>query len=179
METEEILKRCITVLKEGGTLLYPTDTIWGIGCDAGNASAVEKIYAIKQRDRSKSMLVLMSSCEIVPERRESRPTTYIVEARRVGAALAENLVAADGTIGIRVPRHEFCQRLLRAWGKPIVSTSANFSGEASPKSHSDISEKLKESIDYCVPALPEYESHETQSSRIIKRMSDGTEIVIR
>ena len=176
---EEIIEKAVEVLRAGGTILYPTDTIWGIGCDAANAEAIEKIYQIKRRDHSKSMLVLAEKAvHWEPEPGIKRPTTYIIDAAESGLDLAPNLTAQDGTIGVRVPRHEFCQKLLHRLGKAIVSTSANFSGEASPQKYEDISERLKASVDYCVPPLPAFESGETQGSRIIKITPEGV-IIIR
>ena len=142
----------LDTLRRGGTILYPTDTVWGLGCDATNADAIEKIYRIKQRDHAKSMLLLCAGEEMVrryvPAPSEDalqlllhsdRPTTVIFP-HAVG--LADNLTAADGSIAIRVPRAnagvtdsrgaEFCHELLLAWDRPIVSTSANLSGEPSP-----------------------------------------------
>ena len=183
----------ISIVKEtivsGGTLLYPTDTIWGIGCDATNADAVEKIYAVKQRDHSKSMLVLCSDIEMVERfvgevsemvreelMSEDRPTTVIMP---VGADLmAGNLKAADGTIGVRIPRMDFCQRMLGAFGRPVVSTSANLSGQPSPNCFAQIDESIKKAVDYVVPAEYEIASN-GQASRIVKFDADGAVTVIR
>lgn len=179
----------VDVLSEGGTLLYPTDTIWGIGCDATNAAAVEKIYSIKKRDHSKSMLILCEDVAMV-ERFVSpvgdavrsllldgeRPTTVIMPLAQNG--LACNLAAADGTIGVRIPRMDFCQSLLHALGRPIVSTSANLSGRPSPSCFSDIDASVKESVDCCVPAVFEV-AKGAASSRIVKLQPDGTVAVIR
>ena len=124
----------VSALESGGIILYPTDTIWGIGCDATKGDAVEKIYSIKHRDHSKSMLILCANLAMVERyvgRVEGaaksllldseRPTTVILPVE--GEGLADNLIASDGTIGVRVPRMDFCQRLLQSFGKPIVSTS--------------------------------------------------------
>ena len=182
------LEPILNTLHQGGTILYPTDTIWGIGCDASNADAIEKIYQIKQRDHSKSMLILCAGkAQAMLQEWESllqpyfsgRPTTFIIPAEKLPFRLAENLLAADGTIGIRFPQHDFCQKLLNAFGKPIVSTSANFSGEPSPQHYEDISDKLKSKIDYCVPPLPEFESGEINGSRILKILPEGGVQVIR
>lgn len=177
---EEIIKKAVEVMREGGVILYPTDTIWGIGCDAANAEAVEKIYRIKERDHNKSMLILVAEQPegITLPTIDSRPTTYIVPAQRLPYPLAENLIAQDGTIGFRIPRHDFCQRLIAALGSPIVSTSANFSGKPSPRSFEEIDERLKEEMGYCVPPMPAFESGEKQGSRIIKITPEGV-IVIR
>ncbi len=179
----------VASLMDGKTLLYPTDTIWGIGCDATNAAAVEKIYALKQRDHSKSMLVLCADIGMV-ERFVApvddtvrhllldgeRPTTVILPLSR--GLLAPNLTAADGTIGVRIPRMAFCLSLLKEFGRPIVSTSANLSGQPSPSCFADISDALLEAVDCCVPSR--YEEHTgSVSSRILKPQPDGTIAVLR
>ena len=182
MNHEEVIQQTVEALRRGGTILYPTDTIWGIGCDARNAEAVERLYAIKERDRSKSMLLLVESGKWKVESAE-RPTTYILPRERwqpvLGDVVAPNLPAEDGTLGIRVPNHAFCQEVMRRLGAPLVSTSANLSGRPSPQSYSEIEETLKQRVDYRVPPLPEFESHETRGSRIVKIAADGTETVIR
>lgn len=185
------IEAALQALRSGLTLLYPTDTIWGIGCDATDPAAVEKIYQIKQRDHSKSMLLLMADEAMLrryipqPEPRAlellltpDRPTTVIFP---LGAptALAENLPASDHSVGIRIPRHDFCQQLLHLFGKPIVSTSANFSGEPSPASYDEISDRLKERIDCLVPDRPEYRSGNSQGSRIVKVSPTGEILTIR
>jgi len=189
MKEIDVLDAVVATLTKGNTLLYPTDTIWGIGCDAANADAVEKIYALKHRDHSKSMLILCSDIAMVErfvgevdERvgellcASERPTTVIMPLRR--SLLAHNLVAADGTIGVRIPKMDFCQRMLARFGRPVVSTSANLSGCPSPASYAEIDDMLRQSVDYCVP--PEYEEKTAgQSSRIVKLLSDGSVSVIR
>ena len=197
MNTEEAIQQTMEVLRRGGVILYPTDTIWGIGCDARNADAVERLYAIKERDHTKSMLVLIRS-EVRCRKSEAnlrpptsdlqpptspRPTTYILPRERwkplLGDCVAANLPAADGTLGIRVPDHGFCQEVMRRLGAPLVSTSANLSGRPSPRTYNEIEEELRRRVDYCVPPLPAFESHETRGSRIVKIDSDGRETVIR
>jgi len=180
--TSEIIEQTIEVLKKGGTLLYPTDTIWGIGCDARNATAVEKLYAIKERDHSKSMIVLVESGKWKVES-EDRPTTYILSEKlwrpMLGDAIADNLAAADGSLGIRIPQHAFCQEVIHRLGAPLVSTSANLSGRPSPKNYEEIEEELKRRVDFCVPPLPELLSTETRGSRIVKLLPDGTTTILR
>jgi len=152
-----------SVLKSGGIILYPTDTIWGIGCDATNPAAVDKIYKLKQRSDSKSMIVLVdvpgripSYVNDVPEIAwdlidlADKPLTVIFQNAK---NLAPNLVAQDGSVGIRVVKHDFCQRLIQRFGKPIVSTSANISGQPSPKSYSEIAVEIKDGVDYIVPEV--------------------------
>lgn len=179
----------IQTLNNGGTLLYPTDTIWGLGCDATQPSAVEKIYAIKRRDHSKSMLILCGDMAMVehfvgmPAEEAarllvdpSRPTTVIMPLQQ--HLLASNLAASDGTIGVRIPRNDFCHALLARFGRPIVSTSANFSGRRSPAGYADIEEALKRAVDYAMP--PECGTLSGgMASRIVKVMSDGSISVLR
>lgn len=157
--TEE-LNKAISTLRAGGIILYPTDTIWGIGCDATNPDAVAKIYKLKQREDSKSMLVLIDKAGRIPSyvaempdlawdliELTGKPLTIIYQK---GKNLAENLIAQDGTIGIRVVNHEFCNRLIGRFGRPIVSTSANISGRPSPKSFYDISKEIKDNVDLII-----------------------------
>lgn len=176
------------IILEGGIILYPTDTIWGIGCDATNREAVEQIYSIKQRKDSKSMLVLVNGLpmlethlELVPGETGQildaamKPTTIIYPGAR---NLARNLVAADGSVGIRITGDEFCRKLIELTGKAIVSTSANISGEPSPQLFNQISPELKEEVDYVVnwrqqenvPAIP---------SAVIKLEENGTITTLR
>ncbi len=184
----EIIEQTVGVLRKGKTLLYPTDTIWGIGCDARNSEAVEKLYAIKERDHTKSMLVLVENLNnlnipnhlITPT---DRPTTYILPEElwrpMLGDGIADNLAAADGSLGVRVPRHTFCQEVIRQLGAPLVSTSANLSGRPSPQRYEEIEEELKQRVDFCVPPLPELLSAETRGSRIVKLLPDGTTAILR
>ena len=179
---EHIIQQTVEALRLGKTVLYPTDTIWGIGCDARNAEAVDRLYAIKERDRSKSMLVLVESGRWKVES-GGRPTTFILPRAvwqgEMYLEVAANLPADDGTLGVRVPGHRFCQEVLRRLGAPLVSTSANLSGRPSPQSYSDIEEELKRRVDFCVPPLPEFLSGERYGSRIVKVEADGRETVIR
>ncbi|NLO02429.1 MAG: threonylcarbamoyl-AMP synthase, partial [Bacteroidales bacterium] len=156
----EDLNKALEVLRKGGVILYPTDTVWGIGCDATNQEAVERIYAIKERDDSKSMLVLMENPALleryvnnVPDiawdlvEISATPLTVIYpEAKN----LAPNLISKDGSIGIRFTKEEFTTRLLQKFRKPVVSTSANISSEKTPSSFDEISEKIKAAVDYIV-----------------------------
>lgn len=179
----------VKALAQGETILYPTDTIWGLGCDATNADAVDKIYALKQRDHSKSMLILCADIEMVCRfvspvgndvrdllLYEERPTTVIIPLKE--SLLAGNLSAADGTIGVRIPQMDFCQQLLRCFGKPVVSTSANFSGQPSPASYDDIDPELINKVGFAVPRSME-EHTGGRSSRILKVGSDGDVTVLR
>lgn len=154
------IKQTIEILRNGGIILYPTDTIWGIGCDATNPEAVAKIYKLKQRENSKSMIVLVDKVGRIPSyisempdlawdlvELSDKPLTIIYPKAK---NLASNLVAADGSIGIRVANHEFCSKLIGRFGKPIVSTSANISGKSFPKSFHDIDDAIKDNVDHIV-----------------------------
>lgn len=154
------IHNALEVLRNGGVILYPTDTIWGIGCDATNAEAVKRIYRIKEREDSKSMLVLVHAETMLPAyvgeipevawellEASTEPMTIIYSG---GRNLAPNLVSADGTIGIRVTSDEFCRTLISKFRKPIVSTSANISGQPSPGNFAEIDPALYDKVDYVV-----------------------------
>ena len=175
-------------MREGGVILYPTDTIWGIGCDATNEDAVRRVYEIKQRQDSKAMLVLVdSSVKVdfyvrdVPEVAwdlidlADKPLTIIYSDAR---NLAANLLAEDGSVGIRVTNEEFSKRLCQQFRKAIVSTSANISGQPSPKNFSEISEEVKSAVDYIVGYRQEEMSNPKPSS-IIKLGKGGVIKIIR
>ncbi|WP_321280128.1 L-threonylcarbamoyladenylate synthase [Marinifilum fragile] len=180
------INKALEVLKSGGVILYPTDTIWGIGCDATNADAVKRVYEIKQREDCKAMLVLMenpnrlnSYVDEVPEiawdliEANDKPMTLIYPGAK---NLAPNLINSDGTIGIRITNEEFTQNLIQRFKKPIVSTSANISGDPSPANFSEINEELKELVDYVV----EYrqDDFEKASASSIIKIGVGGEIQI-
>ena len=184
---EDIKKAC-QVMREGGVILYPTDTIWGIGCDATNEDAVRRVYEIKQRQDSKAMLVLVdSSVKVdfyvrdVPEVAwdlidlADKPLTIIYSGAR---NLAANLLAEDGSVGIRVTNEDFSKRLCQQFRKAIVSTSANISGQPSPKNFSEISEEVKSAVDYIVGYRQEEISNPKPSS-IIKLDKGGVIKIIR
>ena len=149
------IKNALELLKSGGTILYPTDTIWGIGCDATNTDSVEKIYTIKKRKESKALISLVAnatqlkelSSKIPKEGLNENPTTIIYNQV---TGLANNLLAQDGSVGIRIVQDKFCKELIKVFGKPIVATSANISGEHSPINFSEISEEIKNNVDYIV-----------------------------
>lgn len=195
----EEIQKALEVLRRGGVILYPTDTVWGIGCDATNPEAVAKVYAIKNREDSKSLVLLASDmdmiCRYVKEVPEmaiqlvevnDKPMTIIYPGAVVGEkgsaqsnhVLAYNAVAEDGTVGIRVPMMEFCQQLVSRFGRPIVSTSANISGQATPKKFSEISDDIKSAVDMTVD--PTLERGATgKSSSIIKVGLDYSIEIIR
>ena len=182
------IKKAIEVLKNGGVILYPTDTIWGIGCDATNPEAVARIYKIKQREDSKSMLVLMENPALleryvndVPEiawdlvEISTTPLTVIYPGAK---NLANNLIAEDGSIGIRFTKEEFTTKLLQRFRRPIVSTSANISGQKSPAFFDEISEEIKSQVDYIVEYRQD-DVNPAQPSSIIKLWPGGRIDIIR
>ena len=196
----EEIQKALEVLRGGGVILYPTDTVWGIGCDATDPEAVAKIYAIKNREDSKSLVLLASDmdmiCRYVKEVPEmavqlvevnDKPMTIIYPGAVAGEkgcmnadrrALAFNTVAEDGTVGIRIPMMDFCQTLVAKFGRPIVSTSANVSGEATPKKFAEISEQIRNAVDHIVD--PSLEKGATgHSSSIIKVGLDYSIEIIR
>jgi len=154
------IEHAVSILKQGGIILYPTDTIWGIGCDATNNQAVERIYQIKKRTDQRSMLVLVDRIDMIYRYVESVPSMAL-ELLKItdhpltiiypnAQNLAPNLVAADGSIGIRICKAPLCQRLIRIFGKPIVSTSANTSGLPAPLSDSEIEPYIREAVDHII-----------------------------
>lgn len=175
------------LLQEGKVIVYPTDTVWGIGCDATDNTAVAKVYQVKQREESKSLIILVDSFEMlsnyiefIPEavqevlKNASKPTTIIYK-NPIG--LAENCIAIDNTIAIRIVQNDFCIQLIKEFGKPIVSTSANISGEPTPMSFSEISNSILDSVDYVVNL--QREKIATASSRILRITDDHQVEVIR
>ena len=181
---EEVRKAC-EILKNGGIILYPTDTIWGIGCDATNEAAVKQVYELKRREDSKAMLVLLddvgklASYVEVPDvayellEVSDKPMTIIYPNAK---NLAKNLIAQDRTIGIRITSEAFTKALLYRFRKPIVSTSANISGESSPKCFAEISDAVKSAVDYVVDFRQEETSNPAPSSII--KLGVGGEIQI-
>ena len=182
------IRNALEVLRKGGVILYPTDTIWGLGCDAINAEAVQRIYEIKKRHDSKSMLVLLenpnlilSYIEEMPEvawdliELAEKPTTIIYDKAK---NLAKNLVADDGSIGIRISNEAFTQQLIQKFRKPLVSTSANISGSPSPQNFAEISDEIKSQVDYIVAYRQEETTNPTPSG-IIKLGASGLIKIIR
>ena len=188
MTFEEDIKACIEVLNRGGIILYPTDTIWGIGCDATNAEAVKKVYDLKRRDDNKALIVLLDHVDhldhyvvSVPDMARElldvavKPLTIIYEG---AFNVASNLLGENDSLGIRVPHEAFSQRLCAEFGKPIVSTSANVSGSESPKAFADISSEIKQGVDYVVKYRQDDNKPHVASNVILLR-SDGTFKIIR
>lgn len=201
---EDALREAARVLGEGGVILYPTDTIWGIGCDATNPQAVARVYGIKRRPDSKSLVLLAADMDMVARyvrkipdvaidlvEVNDRPMTIIYPDAIAGkpaedgredmadrGRLACNVVAPDGSVGIRVPMAEFCRKLAARLGRPVVSTSANVSGEPSPKSFKDIPKEIVDAVDYVL--LPSLEKESTGlASQIIKVGLDSCVEIIR
>lgn len=185
---KEDIKKACEVLQKGGVILYPTDTVWGIGCDATNEAAVKRVYDIKKRADSKAMLVLVDSevkvdyyVEEPPEvafdlmECATRPLTIVYDGAR---NLAPNLLAEDGSVGIRVTTEEFSRQLCFRFRKAIVSTSANISGEPAPATFSEISEEIKRAVDYVVQSRRR-ETARPKPSSIIRLGKGGLVKVIR
>ena len=184
----EDLKKACDVLRKGGLILYPTDTIWGIGCDATNEEAVQRVYTLKQRADNKAMLLLLgnearleSYVQAVPEIAWSlievadRPLTLIYPGAR---NLAPNLIAEDGSVGIRITREEFSRRLCEQFRRPVVSTSANISGQPAPHTFQEIAEEIKQGVDYIVQYRQD-DLTAAQPSSIIKLGAGGLFQIIR
>lgn len=192
MTREEDIKNAVEVLRKGGVILYPTDTVWGIGCDATNAEAVKRVYEIKQRDDSKALICLVDSdvrlqryVRNVPDvawqlldslkDSDSKPTTLILD-RAIN--LAPNLIAGDGSIGMRITQEPFSKELCYRFQKALVSTSANISGEPAAQNYQDIDPRILEAVDYvCWSRRQEHKPH--QPSSIIRLKENGEVNIIR
>ena len=199
MKAEEILNEALRVLREGGTILYPTDTVWGLGCDATHPAAVARIFEIKQRADSKSLVLLACDLDMVAKyvkeipsiavdlvEVNDAPMTLIYPGAVAGEPgadgdrwhLAHNTVAEDGSVGIRIPMMEWCRQLVYKLGRPIVSTSANISGEPTPQRFSDIPQEIKDAVDFVVP--PSVDTDSTgKASQILKVGLRGEIEIIR
>ena len=182
------VEHCLQVLQAGGVILYPTDTVWGLGCDAMNPLAVQKIYRIKQREESKSMIVLLTEERDVikyvsqPDLRvfdyiagASKPTTVIYKG---AVGMAPNLIAPDGSIAIRIVKDEFCRHLIKRLRKPLVSTSANISGQPAPASFHTIDPVITKAADYVV-RYRQNDTRTAQPSAVIRWNDDGTVTELR
>lgn len=188
MTREEDIRKAVEVLRKGGVILYPTDTVWGIGCDATNSEAVKRVYDIKQRDDSKALICLVDSdarlqryIRKVPDVAWQlldccdKPTTVILDG---AVNLAENLIAEDGSVGIRITQEPFSKELCFRFQKALVSTSANISGEPTAQNYPDIDPKIIEAVDYvCWSRRQEHKPHKPSS--IIKLTEDGQVTIIR
>ena len=199
MKAEEILSEALRILREGGTILYPTDTVWGLGCDATNPAAVARIFEIKRRADSKSLVLLACDLDMVAKYVKEVPSiavdlvvvndapmTIIYPGAVAGSAdaagdrwhLAHNTVAGDGSVGIRIPLMDWCKQLVYKLGRPIVSTSANISGEPTPQRFSEIPQEIKDAVDFVVPPSVDTEST-GKASQILKVGLRGEIEVIR
>jgi L-threonylcarbamoyladenylate synthase len=180
------VEKCVEVLRAGGLILYPTDTVWGIGCDATNEEAVAKVYALKQSQEKTSMLCLMRDADMIVRyvnkapgiafevmELSDKPLTAILPG---AVGVAKNLIPDAETLGVRIPQHEFCQALLRKFGKPIVSTSANISGEPTAKRLKDVDEVIIKGVDYVVH--PRFEGKPTLKPSSIIAFGEGSEVEV-
>ena len=187
LDINEEVHKAFEVIQNGGIILYPTDTVWGIGCDATNAEAVKKIYALKQREETKSMIVLMNSEKMmynvfkdIPETAwqildlSEKPTTLILDNPR---NVAPNIIAEDKTLGVRMVKEPFCFKLMERMKKPLVSTSANISGNFTPKSFKEIAPEIIKGVDYVVDL--HHEKICDKPSTIIKLSLDNQVKIIR
>jgi len=185
---DEDINNALLTLREGGTILYPTDTIWGLGCDATNPLAVNKIFSIKSRAETKSLLILVSNEQML-ERYVADIPDIALEINEVsdtpitiiyphGKNLAAGVSSEDGSVGIRICHDEFCRELISRFRKPIVSTSANLSGKQSPETFSDIEKAVIESVDYVVKFRQD-DRRKSSASPVIKLGIDGTISIIR
>ena len=180
------LQGCLSALRSGGVILYPTDTVWGLGCDATDETAVQKIYDLKQRAESKSLIVLiteeqdiyryvaapdMAVFDFIEE--QSRPTTIVFDG---AIGFAPNLLAEDGSIALRLVRDPFCRHLVKRFGKPLVSTSANLSGQPTPQHFAGIAPEISSGVDYVVQYRQE-ETTPSQPSQIIRWTPNGPQII--
>jgi L-threonylcarbamoyladenylate synthase len=183
-----VVKESLQRLQQGDIILYPTDTIWGIGCDATNATAIQRIYQLKQRDDRKSLIILLAEAKDIfqyvanphPDiigiiNAFTKPTTIIYD-QAIG--LPNNLINQDGSIAIRVTKDPFCKSLIKRLKKPLVSTSANISGSPSPSNFNDISPVIKEGVDYIVN-WRQGEVQQVPPSSIIRIFNDGSQQIIR
>jgi L-threonylcarbamoyladenylate synthase len=188
MDFDEDLKEALTTLKNGGVILYPTDTIWGLGCDPTNPAAVEKIFSIKSREPGKSFLILVDG-EAMVERYTADVPDIAWELTGVtddpltiiypgGKNLAPGVCSDDGSVGIRICRDEFCLELIKRFRKPLISTSANFSGQPSPENFQEIDKSLIDAADYVVKYRQD-DRRKYTSSPVIKLGPDGTIKIIR
>ena len=182
------IEQCLGVLKKGGLILYPTDTVWGIGCDATNVEAVQKVYDLKRRSDEKAMIILVAAerdilrCVAAPDprvfeflRQTKKPTTIVYEG---AIGLADNLTGVDGSIAIRICEEPFCKQLLKRFRRPIVSTSANISAQPVAKLFNEISAEIKKGIDHIVKFRQE-EKTISEPSSVVRWNKDGTITVIR
>ena len=183
---EQEVAEAVRILRQGGIILYPTDTVWGIGCDATNAEAVDRIYRLKRSENKKSMLVLCTSADMVVRYVNRAPgiafevmemaTTPLTAILPGAVGVAPNLIPDEGTLGVRIPDHEFCRRMLRALGRPIVSTSANISGQPTAVGLQDVAREIVDGVDFVVN--PRFEGKPTRKASSIIAFGEGGEVKI-
>ena len=184
---EKDIEKCLETLKAGGLILYPTDTVWGIGCDATNKKAVEKIYNLKKRSDEKAMIVLVADERDIMRHvaapdlslfdyldKTTKPTTVVYEG---ALGFADNIVANDGSIAIRICKDDFCRQLIKRFRKPVVSTSANISGMSAPKAFKEITVEIKTRVDYVVEYRQQDETPAQPSSLI--KWNNGNVTILR
>ena len=182
MLRDEVAK-AFKVIHDGGIILYPTDTIWGIGCDAANNEAVQKIYRLKQRDESKSMIILLDTANKLESYIQEvpviaydlieyteKPLTLVMPGAK---NIAPSLIASDGSVGVRIVKHEFCQQLIQRLRRPLVSTSANISGKNSPQNFGQIDAEIINGVDYVVD-LEQYDTSQKTPSTIMRLAPNGS-----
>jgi L-threonylcarbamoyladenylate synthase len=187
MKFEKDIEKCLEVLRSGGLILYPTDTIWGIGCDATDENAVKKIYKLKKRNDEKAMVVLVADERDIMQHvaapdlslfdhleETTKPTTVVYDG---ALGFADNLTGQDGSIAIRICKEVFCRHLIKRFRKPIVSTSANISGMPSPKKFKEITDEIKNGVDYIVKYKQDDETPAQPSSLI--KWNNGNVIILR
>lgn len=183
---QEAIERAVEVLRKGGVIVYPTDTVWGVGCDATNPEAVARVYALKRSENKKGMIVLVDAIANVARYFRNvpsvawdllecadKPLTLILPG---AAGVAPNLIPEEGTLAVRVPDHEFCRRVVQRLGHPLVSTSANLSGGATPKRFEEIDEAILSGADYVVD--PKWEGRPTRKASSIILLGEGGEVKI-
>ncbi len=188
MMFENDIKACLEVLDAGGLILYPTDTVWGIGCDATNENAVNRIYKLKNRNEQKSMIILLAEEEDILQytgqqeltvfdyiKGIDKPTTVIYEHAK---NLAKNVIAEDGSVGMRIVKDKFCKKLISAFGKPLVSTSSNISGYPAPLLFCDIDIKIKQGVDYVVQYRQDDDAPAAPST-VIRFNENGKIVILR
>ena len=189
---KEELEKAVGCLRNGGVILYPTDTVWGLGCDATDAEAVSRIFSIKNREDSKSLILLVSDedmlCRYIREMPEiaaqlievnDKPMTIIYPEALTGpGALASNVVAEDGSVGIRIPMMDFCRQMCRRLGRPVVSTSANISGQPAARSYDEIAPEVADAVDYICTSRRD-DPCLTPPSSVIRLTASGQFTILR
>lgn len=188
MQLENDIENCLAVLRSGGLILYPTDTVWGIGCDATNEEAVERVFNLKERPAEKSMIILLTDEKEIPNYVDHpnplvydyikgihKPTTMIYKG---GKNLAKNLLGPNDSVAVRLVNEPFCQKLIKKFGKPLVSTSPNVSGFPTPMVYNDIDIRIKKGVDYIVQHRQD-EDKPGEPSTIIRVNTDGSYDIVR